>query len=396
MGGSSRGLKYKKAWDIKENRYRTPDDVFENDRASMHDRLRYFSERFEPGEDRGKVLTLHKKSINGNREHFQPIADNTLDYRKKTKAGKAAQESLVHKVCKEAIKEVYTIHVCSVKAEVLGNVVEVFPECILPMKYVCVEKRDEDTGRIPDAKVMLKMFGRWHEVFVEFCYKHAVPEDKRKQYEASKKNCLEVDISSLQFNLGLSATGLKTKIKAAISTDAYWVSFALKGYIDEALKERVAELTLSNGLLEQSRFYTENGRRAYVFKNKLVDIEHIPETNPCYFVEDMSKRYTWSEKTREIWQCLDCKHCLGVAGYTDPDINNLKVYCSKAAPVNNHMLLTLVNSVIIKAKERMNNDSKLKLEMMAWVDSGDGNLDDAEGDGEEDGNENGNESGGMD
>jgi hypothetical protein len=109
--------KYERAWDNKLKRKVTPDEV---SKAEAHDRNRYFSEQFNDDEDKGEVLTLHKdsktyKSKLGKdvtrRRHFTSIGKNTVEYRRRTEELSNKQESIVHKLCKEVIKDIKFIKV---------------------------------------------------------------------------------------------------------------------------------------------------------------------------------------------------------------------------------------------------------------------------------------------
>lgn len=218
-------LKYTIAWDRVTDKFITPDEV---NRAEAHDTNRYFSEKFDINEDKGYVLTLHKKSKeysskNGKtisrRAHFVRLADNTREYRIETEKKAKAQESVVHKLCKEVIKDISNIKIPNLYANILGEKLLLIPEQIIPIKLISIERKDTTSGTIPDATVETVIFGKKQKLYIEFFYKHEVDEAKRLQFNFYNQNCIEIDLSDLRDNLDLSEKALKKLIKEKIEND---------------------------------------------------------------------------------------------------------------------------------------------------------------------------------
>lgn len=314
-------LKYKKAWDRITNKFVTPNEV---NKAEAHDRNRYYSEPFSSYEDKGFVLTLHKqskeyKSKHGKsivrQAHFVAIAENTKEYRRETDKKVRAQESLVHKLCKEVIKDIRFIRVNQVNTKILGQDMTLIYEQYIPINIINIEKKDSDTGRVPDITVETTILGKKQELYIEIFYKHEVDESKRKMYNYHNKNCIEVDISELRDNLDLSEKSLKKIIKDKIENKAYWVSNRAKCLIEKDVADKfILDINITN-YLRKTEYYNDllgkntpdwYYKRLYIFKDNLFD--KVTESHPCYFNSDPNKVYTQSTKCTNIGDCLRCSH----------------------------------------------------------------------------------------
>lgn len=347
-------LKYDKAWDNKLKRYITPDNVNEVER---HDRNRYFSEKFEDNEDKGEVLTLHKqsktfKNKNGTevsrKSHFASIGKNTKDYREKTDTLIKKQESLIHKLCKEVIKEIKYIKVPSVKANIMDVEYTIIHEQVLKIEFKHTEKMDKLSKRIPDAVITANLLGCEQEINLEFLYSHAVDENKRRQYEYYRQNCLELDISYLRDNLEDSEKSLRNKIKLAIENECYWAVNKTKLLCEnEAFNMHIIEISKHNGLLTDSFYYPDNTyKRLFIYKDKLKDID---ENHPCYFVEKPNLKYTQDTKCTDIGTCNNCNNCVFITNYYDKNTNNIKIYCNKIGDGQRINPFKVVNDIIADA-----------------------------------------------
>lgn len=329
-------LKYEKAWDNLKKIWVTPDEI---DRAEAHDRNRYFSEEFSEDEDKGKVLTLCKKSKtyknkNGKeisaRAHFAVIADNTKLYRKATEKKIVRQESIVHKLCKDVIRDIEFIKVPKVNATILGREIQIIPEQHIKItKINSVETRDEATGKIPDAKIEANLLGKNQEIAIEFMYKHAVDEQKKKQYMYYNINCLEVDISDLRDNLDDSEKTLRKKIKDKIENECYWVSNRAKEILERNIIDKhVRELSIKKGNLNNSIYYTNwkfatedewYGKRLFAFKDT---VNSKLQSLDCYMQETDE-----DNRAVNIGSCLNCTNCIYINNYYSKDTNDVVVYC---------------------------------------------------------------------
>lgn len=336
-------LKYEKAWDNKTKQWITPEQVSKSD---SHDRNRYFSEPFEDNEDKGRVLTIHKESkpITSKKgtkftrkAHFCSIANNTRKYRDYIAKKAEHQESLVHELCKEEIRNINFIKVPCVEAKILDEDIQVVNEqYIRVIKVKHTEKQDSSTGRIPDAVIEVEILGKIQEMYVEFYYKHEVDENKRKQYQHYKYNCIEVDLSELRDNLEESDKSIRKKINNIISEKAYWISCRAKEIIErDAQKEFVIELSKENELLNDTKYYNKNelsdlgwyAKRLYAFKDNIKENYNIDETHPCYFVKNPDLKYTQYEKCINIGQCMKCNNCIFISNYFSEKTDKTKVYC---------------------------------------------------------------------
>lgn len=337
-------LKYETAWDRLTNKFVKPSDV---NRAEEHDRNRYYSERFTEDEDKGYVLTLHRqskeyKSKSGKpiirKAHFVKIAENTKEYRIKTDKYMKAQESSVHKLCKDVAKDIKYIKVPSVKATIMGRELIIVPEQIIPIKFIGMEKRDVETGRIPDIIVETTILGKKQELFIEIFYKHEINEMKRRQFNFYNKNCLEVDVSDLRDNLDLSEKSLRKIIKDKIENNAYWISNRAKCLIEKTVVDKfILDINIGESYFKKSDYYYNKDkdedieqwyyRRLYFFKDNISN--KVPENHPCYFNSDPDIVYTQDEKCTNIGKCKNCNNCIELVGYKDNDINNIHIYCDR-------------------------------------------------------------------
>lgn len=358
-------LKYEKAWDRVTRRYVTPSDV---GRSEIHDRNRYYSEEFKDGEDKGYVLTLHKqskeyKSKKGKtivrKAHFVKIAENTKEYREKTDKKIKAQESNVHKLCKEVIKEIKFIRVPKVEVNVLNRRMVITTEQIIPIKLIKTEQIDKDTRKIPDITVETEILGKKQELFIEIFYTHEVDESKRKQLNYFNKNCLEVDISDIRDNLDLSEKVIKKLIKERIENHSYWISSRVKNLFEkEVISHYVLDIN-SNNFLRKTEYHGDlfeknkvewYYKRFYFFKD---NIEHIVSDNHrCYLKTDLDKVYTQNEKCTNIGDCKNCSNCVGVDGYLEQDIRDVHIYCdTKNLGINNMNHIEFINMLFNKLIE---------------------------------------------
>lgn len=374
------GLMYKEAWDNKLKKYVTPSEV---DIVEGHDRNRYFSSKFNENDDisvdandkenKCRVLTLRKQSktfINKNgkevsrQRHFSAIGVNTKDYREKTAQLIKRQESLVHKLCKEVIKDIKFIKVPEVKTNIMGVECTVLHRQYVEIHYKGEQIKDKDSGRIPDAIVIADMQGVKQELYIEFLYAHAVDERKRKEYRYFHKNCLEVDISHLRDNLAESEKSLKSKIKEIIENNCYWVSNSVDQLCkDEALRKHIIEISTKN-ILRESEYYTRQyssedtwkAKRLYLFKDNLVANYGIDKTHPCYFIGDPDVQYMQSEKCSNIGRCKNCNNCIWIENYDnlETNINNVKIYCRKDGKIGDNPVNALeVAQQVIKTAIEM-------------------------------------------
>lgn len=353
-------LKYTQVWDNKLKKYITPSEVNE---AEAHDRNRYFSEKFNDNENKGDVLTFHKESKPFKRSkggdtvisaHFSKIADNTKAYRETTAKQIKHQESLVHKLCKEVIKEIKYIKVPEVKATIMGVEYTVLHESVIEIEFKSTETRDKESGRIPDAVVTTNILGTKQELYIEFLYAHEVNEQKRKQFEYFKKNCLEVNMYHLKDNLTESEKSLRTKIKNLIENNCYWLTNSVQLCAEqEALHEYVLEIK-KGGALEDSIHYTRNNfsteaewlyHRLFFFKDNL----NVSENHPCYFKANPNIQYSMQEKCTNIGDCAKCNNCIWISNYSSGDTSNTAIYCKKSGDKKRVNPFDLVNSVINKA-----------------------------------------------
>jgi hypothetical protein len=360
----TKSMKYETAWDNRLQRHVTPEQV---SNIEAHDKIRFFSEKFDENENKGFALTLHKQSKPYDskygkqivrRAHFSAIAENTVEYRKKTTELSIRQESIVHKLCKEVIKDIEFIKVPEVKATIVDSECIVVPEQFVKIEFKCVEKKDDDTGRIPDAIVIADLLGVKQEVFIEFLYKHEVDENKRKMYNAFKKNCLEVDLSYLRDNLEESEKSLRTKIKSTIENECYWVSNSIKQYAEnEAQSKYVIEFN-KNTILNDSKFYTRDQfedrhewleKRLYVFKDDIPKISNIDNNHPCYFVAEDGVEYSQSERCTDIGNCLHCNNCVWISNYSTENTSNTKVFCKRNGDKKRVNPVELTNNIIKEA-----------------------------------------------
>lgn len=346
------GRKFEKAWDNKLKKWVKPEEV---KRAEAHDILRYFSEEFKDDEDRGKVLTLHKESkpfkVKSGKEvirkpHFSTVADNTREYRKDTIKKANRQESLVHRLCKEEINKIEFIKVPEYIIETFGVNHVLIPEQYIKIEEVtCKEKKDHETGRIPDAVIKAKLYGKLQEIKLEFFYSHAVDENKRKQYEYYKINCLEVDISYLKDNLELTETSLRNKIREAITNECYWVSCRLHQIIE---KDLLLEISKAKNNLRDSQYYIRSKmedlekyyqKRVYMFRDSL----NVPSDHPCAYRDE-------SDRCVNIGECYKCSNCVHVSNYKDYNTNNIKIYCRKVnfnrQVDKENIIIDLINNAI--------------------------------------------------
>lgn len=337
-------LKYKQAWDRITNKFVTPNEV---NKAEAHDRNRYYSEPFSSYEDKGFVLTLHKqskeyKSKHGKsivrQAHFVAIAENTKEYRRETDKKVRAQESLVHKLCKEVISEIRFIKIPEVKAQILGQDIILLTEQYITINVVNIEKKDSDTGKIPDITAETIILGKKQELYIEVFYKHEVDESKRKMYNYHNKNCIEVDISDLRDNLDLSEKSLRKIIKDRIENGAYWVSNRAKCLIEKIVADKfILDINIGENYFKKSEYYYNKDkdkdieqwyyRRLYFFKDNILN--KVPENHPCYFNSDPDRVYTQDEKCTNIGKCKNCNNCIELVGYKDNDINNIHIYCDR-------------------------------------------------------------------
>lgn len=356
-------LKYNKAWDNKLKRYVLPSEVNE---AERHDKNRYFSEKFDDNEDKGDVLTLHKqsktcKSKNGKeftrKAHFSAIGKNTKEYRERTSKLIKAQESLVHKLCKDVINDIKYIRVPEVKANIMGTEYTILHNQLINIQLKSIEKKDKQSGRIPDAIVTADILGNKQEIYIEFLYAHEVDEQKRKSLEYFNKNCLEVNLYDLRDNLEESEKSLRLKIKKLIENECYWVTNSVKLYCEkEALAEYVLEFSKSNNILRDTLYYDEkdstvefwNYHRLFLFKDS---IQGIDETHPCYFRPRSEIEYTQEDKCKNIGDCAKCNNCVWISNYSSKDTYNTKIYCKKNGDKKRVNPFDLVQKVISKAIE---------------------------------------------
>lgn len=333
-------LKYNKAWDVKLKRYVTPSEVNE---AERHDRNRYFSEQFNEYEDKGEVLTLHRKSktfknknnIEITRQaHFSAIGKNTKEYREKTAKLIERQESLVHKLCKEIIKDIKYIKVPEIKANIMGEDYTILHEQLIKVEFKSAETKDKESGRIPDAIVVADIFGTKQEIYIEFLYSHEVDERKRKLFEYFNKNCLEVNMYHLRDNLEESEKSLKLKIKKLIENNCYWVTNSVKLFAEkDALNEYVLEFSkeniLSDTLHKDRKKYTDTEWlkvRLFLFKDQ---IKGIDKTHPCYFIPEKNISYSESQKCTNIGDCAKCNNCVFISNYSSSNTSEVKIYCKR-------------------------------------------------------------------
>ena len=325
-------LTYEKAWDNKLKRFVTPSEVTD---AERHDRNRYFSKQFDDSTDdnaAGEVLTLHKeskkfKNKNGTEiircKHFAAIGKNTKEYRERTAKLIKRQESLVHKLCKEVIKDIKYIKIPEVKACIMDAEYTVLNSQIIEINLKSIETKDKESGRIPDAIVIADILGSKQELYIEFLYAHEVDEQKRKSFEYFKKNCLEVNMYHLRDNLEDSEKVLKTKIKSLIENNCYWITNSVKLYAEkEALHEYAIEFNKTN-ILRDTLWYKRDEfenysdwlkYRLFIFKNTIPNIDN---THPCYFVEDTDVKYTQEEKCTNIGDCVKCNNCIWISNYSN-------------------------------------------------------------------------------
>jgi len=323
---ASKELKYTQAWDSIMHKWVSPAQV---SRAERHDRNRYFSEKFDINEDKGKVLTLHKqskiyKSKTGKdvirKSHFCAIADNTREYRENTTKKIEKQESLVHKLCKEVISDTEFIRIPEVKANIMHSDIIIIPEQYIKINLKSIEKKDKVSGKIPDAIVETNILGKKQEIYIEFFYKHEVDENKRRQYSFYNINCIEIDLSELRDNLDESEKSLRKKIKDIISEKAYWINNRAKGIIEkEAFDEHVITMSIKNGLLNKSAYGASDYERLYIFKDT---IPCDNKNHPCYFREE-------EKKSTNIGECKTCQNCIYLHNYSSSNILDIEVYCRK-------------------------------------------------------------------
>lgn len=361
-------VKYDKAWDNIKHVYVEPDQV---EKCERHDRNRYFSEKFEDDEDRGKVLTLCKtskafKRKNSDKEikvkaHFMAIADNTKSYREQTKKKQAHQESLVHKLCKNVIEPGMFIKVPEFNVEIMDRNVQVINSQYIKVKEVNhIEYRDSYTNKIPDMCIKVDLLGFEQEIYLEFCYTHAVDENKRRMYNAYGKNALEIDISELRDRLDDSEASLKRKLKEIISEQAYWLSNGMTKYVKYATDELLIEISTTNDALlrtsydfgNKSKFDTEEDylkSRLYLFKDNLL----VDNTHKCYFQPGIDQVHNRKEKCVDIGECRACKNCVYLSNYEaqDNDIDKIKIYCSKKNLKERYNPVELTTEIIERAKE---------------------------------------------
>lgn len=351
-------LKYERAWDNRKQEWVTPDQV---DKCEGHDRNRYFTEKFEPYENKGKVLTLHNtstayKNKNGKditrRAHFSAIADNTREYRVNTEIKQKHQESLVHKLCKEVIKQLEFIRIPSVSARILDKEIQVIPEqYIKNLNVKSIEQKDELSGRIPDAVIEAEILGKKQDINIEFYYKHPVDENKRLQYQYYNMNCLEVSLVELRDNLDDSDKALKNKIRNIIQEKAYWVSNRLQLLIEkEAIKKYVIEISKRTGSLKISnnpnreQYESENDwleHRLFFFKDQLLGVD---KKHKCRLDSNKS-RYT------DIGECQHCNNCIWIENYTSLNTDKTAVYCRKDGENKRVHPIELINNIINYAIE---------------------------------------------
>ncbi len=362
---SNNQLKHEKAWDNVRKCWVRPEDVL---KGEAHDRNRYFTEQFGINEDKGKVLTLHKaskkyKSKNGveveRKAHFAVIADNTREYREQTAKKIVRQESLVHKLCKNVIKELEFMKVPSVQAQILGENITIIHEQYVKIHgIVGTEQKDTESGRIPDATIQVELLGKKQDIFLEFLYKHEVSEAKRKEYTYYKKNCLEIDISELQDNLDDSEKILKKKIRKAISEQAYWISNRFKQLIEtDAVNKFVVEMSKKNGILLDTIYEDKGGfyKRLYFFKDNLSKY-NIPSEHPCYFKENPGSVYTGNQKCVNIGQCNECSNCIWIKGYYSDNTDDTVIYCRKDGKCEKIHPVKLVDTIIEYAKSLLDTE----------------------------------------
>ena len=300
-------------------------------RSHMHDRNRFFSKRCDywtDDDNSGDVLTVHKESReitrkNGTKSftrkaHFARIGKNTAKYREVTAKKQEKQYESIHDLCNEVILDIKFIHIPEVKATFNNTEFTLIPEQYAKIKRVDrINKVDKETGKIPDAVIIVDLLGVEQEVFIEFYYTHEVDENKRKFYTFYKKNCLQVDLYHLKADLNLTKEALKKKIKVEIEENLYWVTNRAQILFNgDAYQKYVLTIDKSNKLINTAKPENKDkeSERFYFYRDLL------PLDHRCYAPNSEGK-------VRVIGECKRCENCLMIENYYDLQSTNAIIHC---------------------------------------------------------------------
>lgn len=334
------------AWDNKEHKYVNVDDIDEN---SMHDKNRYFSDKFDITTDGTYIYTVrkeHTRRSNG-KEYtvnrcFERVCENTKERRMELAIKMEIQKNLVYKLEEQLFSDgtFKFLRVPGLKYHFIGRDMPLFFDSVIILDDMPFNKMFIHNTIMHCVTAKTSILGVQQEILIKLAYDNFIDSDLRNKLIDNRENCIEIDISSLRDNLDMSESTLRKEmiklIENGVNTgNTHWVSNRAHDILEkDVISKYIIERKLGDGFELSIHHSKDLPLRLYVFNDQAGFQPGNPVLN--------------KHKSCSICDCNDCSQNLGILNYNSINAGDVVSICNKSALdlSNKSKLATFNNSVI--------------------------------------------------